>query len=163
MFRPAFTCASGTGAWCLYWCKNSSGSTIGPAKRSIRSLAWHISPSRSHRYPALRCKRENHFRSWFPKRRRKKAPVSEKTAIGSHMPIPDPTALHCSICGTSYSLNSPRVVKRLKGIGKAWCSERELELAKLCWVCVRLNISAEQERGRLDGEAARAMALAENT
>jgi hypothetical protein len=58
----------------------------------------------------------------------------------------DPTDLQCSACGTPYPLNSPRVVRVLLG-----CRSNT---ADLCWVCVRLKSSVEQENQGLNQEAA---------
>jgi hypothetical protein len=51
---------------------------------------------------------------------------------------PDPTDLHCTVCGTAYGLNEARVTKALRTL-----RPEHGELAKLCWVCVRLKVSVE--------------------
>jgi hypothetical protein len=50
----------------------------------------------------------------------------------------DVTDLRCVICNAAYSLNAPRVVRRLRGSG-------DVELARLCWVCAHLQIGVQKE------------------
>ena len=62
------------------------------------------------------------------------------------MTTADPTDLQCKICGEKYPMNSPRVIRALKGNRE---KPLEMDTPLLCLVCTRLFHSVEGQKKEL--------------